>query len=189
MDVGNVDMFRFFNIQHHPQDQDCQPAWWQRWQRQRRVEEEGSRRCPATEDLCPCPQSLSITRTFVVLNLISPTLLVTFLPVNVSAPRLVKKLISKNVWVSFEPSDVGFDEGLDWITNKICKERYILEAKSYSCTNNLYQTLLLSPSTRWQTLACGWCTVAQSCYWSPNIVHQQRIFCYVPKYSNQTWLK
>ena len=64
------------------------------------------------------------------------TLLVTFLPVNVPAPRLVKKLISKNVWVSFEPSNVGFYEGVDWITNKICKDRYILEAKICSCTNN-----------------------------------------------------
>ena len=44
-----------------------------------------------------------------------------FLPVNVSAPRLVKKLISKNVWVSFEPSNVGVDKGLDWITDKIAK--------------------------------------------------------------------
>ena len=138
--------------------------------------------CVPAHNRCPLSELLQF------LNLISPNLtwshlispdlnlLVAFLPVNVSAPRLVKKLISKNVWVSFEPSDVGFDEGLDWITNKICKERYILEAKSYSCTNNLYQTFLQSPSTHWQTHACGWCTAAQNCCWSPDIVHQQRIF-------------
>ena len=102
----------------------------------------------------PAHNRCSLSENFVVFEP-DLTLLVTFLPVNVSAPRLVKKLISKNVWVSFEPSNVGFDEGLDWITNKICKDRYILEVNICSCANNLYETFLLSPSTRWQTLACG----------------------------------
>ena len=67
----------------------------------------------------PAHNRCSLSENFVVFEP-DLTLLVTFLPVNVSAPRLVKKLIPENVWVSFEPSNVGFDEGLDWITNKIC---------------------------------------------------------------------